>query len=145
FPLLIIFHLMPPNRCSLLFTALPPKLGVNQCYSLRWSLERRIPMPRKQMLNRAVHRTVLWRLTAHLWLTDERRGLDLKSPRGFTGSIVPRPGRRAGCARYDTFGWTDRESLGLARWPTLCVTPSRANLMDNLAETVRSLGDGLKD
>ena len=39
----------------------------------------------------------------------------------------------------DTPGWTDRQTLHLARWSTFCVIPSRANRMDDLSETVRLL------
>ncbi len=39
----------------------------------------------------------------------------------------------------DAPGWTDRESLNMARWSTFCVIPSRANRMDDLSETVRLL------
>jgi len=39
----------------------------------------------------------------------------------------------------DTPGWTDRETLHMARWSTFCVIPSRANRMDDLSETVRLL------
>jgi chromosome partitioning protein len=39
----------------------------------------------------------------------------------------------------DTPGWTDRETLKMASWSTFCVIPSRANRMDDLAETVRLL------
>jgi chromosome partitioning protein len=46
---------------------------------------------------------------------------------------------RADLLVVDTPGWTDRESLNLARWSTFCVIPSRANRMDDLSETVRLL------
>ncbi len=39
----------------------------------------------------------------------------------------------------DAPGWTDGESLKMARWSTFCVIPSRANRMDDLSETVRLL------
>ena len=39
----------------------------------------------------------------------------------------------------DTPGWTDRETLKMARWSTFCVIPSRANRMDDLNETLRLL------
>ena len=39
----------------------------------------------------------------------------------------------------DTPGWTDRETLNMARWSTFCVIPSRSNRMDDLSETVRLL------
>ncbi len=39
----------------------------------------------------------------------------------------------------DAPGWTDRETLKMARWSTFCVIPSRANRMDDLSETVRLL------
>ena len=39
----------------------------------------------------------------------------------------------------DTPGWTDLETLKVARWSTFCVIPSRANRMDDLSETVRLL------
>ena len=39
----------------------------------------------------------------------------------------------------DTPGWTDKETLHMARWSTFCVIPSRANRMDDLSETVRLL------
>jgi cellulose biosynthesis protein BcsQ len=39
----------------------------------------------------------------------------------------------------DAPGWTDRESLKIARWATFCVIPSRANRMDDLSETIRLL------
>jgi cellulose biosynthesis protein BcsQ len=39
----------------------------------------------------------------------------------------------------DTPGWTDKETLHMARWATFCVIPSRANRMDDLSETVRLL------
>ena len=37
----------------------------------------------------------------------------------------------------DTPGWTDLQTLKVARWSTFCVIPSRANRMDDLSETVR--------
>ena len=39
----------------------------------------------------------------------------------------------------DAPGWTDQESLKMARWSTFCVIPSRANRMDDLSETARLL------
>lgn len=49
----------------------------------------------------------------------------------------------------DTPGWTDKQTLHLARWSTYCVIPSRANRMDDLSETVRLLyalkNDGIED
>ena len=39
----------------------------------------------------------------------------------------------------DTPGWTDKQTLFVARWSTFCVVPSRANRMDDLSETVRLL------
>jgi cellulose biosynthesis protein BcsQ len=49
----------------------------------------------------------------------------------------------------DAPGWTDRESLKMARWSTFCVIPSRANRMDDLSETVRLLhalkAEGIQD
>jgi cellulose biosynthesis protein BcsQ len=49
----------------------------------------------------------------------------------------------------DAPGWTDGESLKMARWSTFCVIPSRANRMDDLSETVRLLhalkGEGIQD
>jgi hypothetical protein len=62
-------------------------------------------MRRKHMLNRVSHRTAQWRLTDRLRVTGERRGFDLKSRRGyFSGSIVPRRGRRAGAIRASLDG-----------------------------------------
>lgn len=46
---------------------------------------------------------------------------------------------RADVLIVDAPGWTDRESLKMARWSTFCVIPSRANRMDDLSETVRLL------
>ncbi len=46
---------------------------------------------------------------------------------------------RADVLIIDAPGWTDRESLKMARWSTFCVIPSRANRMDDLSETVRLL------
>jgi cellulose biosynthesis protein BcsQ len=49
----------------------------------------------------------------------------------------------------DAPGWTDGESLKMARWSTFCVIPSRANRMDDLSETVRLLhalkAEGIQD
>jgi cellulose biosynthesis protein BcsQ len=49
----------------------------------------------------------------------------------------------------DAPGWTDQESLKMARWSTFCVIPSRANRMDDLSETVRLLhalkAEGVQD
>ena len=39
----------------------------------------------------------------------------------------------------DTPGWTNKQTLFVARWSTFCVVPSRANRMDDLSETVRLL------
>jgi hypothetical protein len=65
-------------------------------------------MRRKQMLNRAIHRTAQWRLTGHLWLTGERRGSGLKSRRGYVSrSIVLRPERKAGAVRFSLEGGND--------------------------------------
>ena len=49
----------------------------------------------------------------------------------------------------DTPGWTDKQTLHIARWSTFCVIPSRANRMDDLSETARLLyalkKDGIED
>ena len=39
----------------------------------------------------------------------------------------------------DTPGWTDAETLKMAKWSTFCVVPSGANRMDDLRETVHLL------
>ena len=44
---------------------------------------------------------------------------------------------RASLLVIDTPGWTDQETLKMARWSTFCVIPSRANRMDDLSEAVR--------
>ncbi|MGB9167190.1 MAG: hypothetical protein WCC41_22540, partial [Rhodomicrobium sp.] len=49
----------------------------------------------------------------------------------------------------DTPGWTDQETLKMARWSTFCVIPSRANRMDDLSEAVRLMhalkANGIED
>jgi cellulose biosynthesis protein BcsQ len=56
---------------------------------------------------------------------------------------------RADVLVIDAPGWTDQESLKMARWSTFCVIPSRANRMDDLSETVRLLhalkAEGIED
>jgi len=39
----------------------------------------------------------------------------------------------------DTPGWTDAQTMKMAKWSTFCVIPSRANRMDDLRETVHLL------
>jgi chromosome partitioning protein len=56
---------------------------------------------------------------------------------------------RANLLVIDTPGWTDQETLKMARWSTFCVIPSRANRMDDLSEVVRLMhalkANGIED
>jgi len=56
---------------------------------------------------------------------------------------------RASLLVIDTPGWTDQETLKMARWSTFCVIPSRANRMDDLSEAVRLMhalkANGIED
>ena len=56
---------------------------------------------------------------------------------------------RASLLVIDTPGWTDQETLEMARWSTFCVIPSRANRMDDLSEAVRLMhalkANGIED
>jgi len=56
---------------------------------------------------------------------------------------------RANLLVIDTPGWTDQETLKMARWSTFCVIPSRANRMDDLSEAVRLMhalrANGIED